>query len=124
MPGDTLFSTLFGSSAITSPFPKQLAMIVVLSRFAVANDLTAEVKEAFLNRPHSVDQFPGFVRLEVLSPQDAPNEIWLLTCWEDEQSYREWHRSHLYRESHAAIPKGLKLVPSATQLRVFDLVCG
>jgi heme-degrading monooxygenase HmoA len=101
---------------------RSLLMISVLSRFVVANDLTDKVKEAFLNRPHSVDQCPGFVRLEVLSPRDAPNEIWLLTYWEDEWSYREWHSSHSYRESHAGIPKGLKLVPSATQLRFFDLV--
>ena len=51
-------------------------MISVLSKFVVANDLTDKVKEAFLNRPHSVDQFPGFVRLEVLSPRDSPNEIY------------------------------------------------
>ena len=97
-------------------------MISVLSRFVVANDVTDTVKEAFLNRPHLVDQCPGFVRLEVLSPRDSPNEIWLLTHWQDETSYHRWHSSHLYRESHAGIPKGLKLVPSATQLRFFDLV--
>jgi len=97
-------------------------MISVLSKFVVANDLTDKVKEAFLNRPHSVDHFPGFVRLEVLSPYDSPNEIWLFTHWQDELSYRQWHSSHSYRESHAGIPKGLKLVPSATQLRLFDLV--
>lgn len=97
-------------------------MISVLSRFVVANDVTDTVKEAFLHRPHLVDQCPGFVRLEVLSPRDSPNEIWLLTHWQDEVSYHRWHGSHLYRESHAGIPKGLKLVPSATQLRFFDLV--
>ena len=98
-------------------------MVVVLSKFAVANQMTTEVKNAFINRPHFVDKFPGFIRMEVLSPQDAPNEIWLLTSWRDEESYRKWHHSHLYRESHASIPKGLKLLPAATQLRVFDLVC-
>ena len=97
-------------------------MISVLSKFVVANDLTDTVKEAFLNRPHFVDQCPGFIRLEVLSPRDSPNEIWLLTHWQDEMSYHLWHTSHRYRESHAGIPKGLKLVPSATQLRFFDLV--
>ena len=97
-------------------------MISVLSKFVVANELTDKVKESFLNRPHAVDKFPGFVRLEVLSPHDSPNEIWLLTHWQDELSYRQWHTSHAYRESHAGIPKGLKLVPSATQLRLFDLV--
>jgi heme oxygenase (mycobilin-producing) len=98
-------------------------VITVLSKFVVANSLADEVKQAFLQRPHVVDGYPGFVRLEVLSPLDAPNEIWLLTHWHDEKSYRAWHGSHFYRKSHAGIPKGLKLVPSATQLRFFDLVC-
>ncbi len=98
-------------------------MIVVLSKFVVANALTNDVKESFCKRPHFVERSPGFLSMQVLSPQDAPNEIWLLTTWEDEQSYRQWHHSHLYQESHAGIPKGLKLVASATQLRFFDLVC-
>lgn len=98
-------------------------MVVVLSRFVVANGRAADVKEAFRQRPHFVDQSPGFVGLQVLTPQDEPSEIWLQTFWQDEESYRNWHRSHLYRDSHAGIPKGLKLVPSETQLRLFDVVC-
>jgi len=99
-------------------------MIGVLSRFVIANGLADEVKTAFRGRPHSVDLHPGFVRMEVLSPQDTPNEIWLLTYWRSEADYREWHGSHSYRDSHAGIPKGLKLESSATQLRFFDFVCG
>ncbi len=98
-------------------------MIAVLSRFVVANDLVDDVKSAFLSRPHAVDKFPGFVRLELLSPKQEPKEIWLLTFWQDEESYKEWHQSHLYRESHAGIPRGLKLVPSETRLKLFDVVC-
>ena len=99
-------------------------MIGVLSKFVIANGLADEVKAAFQKRPHSVDHHPGFVRMDVLSPQDAPNEIWLLTYWQSEAEYQQWHRSHSYRESHAGIPKGLKLVRSATQLRFFEFVCG
>lgn len=98
-------------------------MIGILSRFAVANDMEEAVKKAFLARPHLVERWPGFVRMDVISPRDAPNEIWLLTYWQDEHSYQEWHCSHRYYDSHAGIPKGLKLIPSATQLRLFDLVC-
>src|SRR4051795_8916351 len=62
-------------SLCASTLRREPLMISVLSKFVVANDTTDKVKEAFLNRPHSVDQFPGFVRLEVLSPYDSPNEI-------------------------------------------------
>jgi heme-degrading monooxygenase HmoA len=95
---------------------------VALSRFVVANHLTPEVKRAFAARPHLVDEAPGFLRMEVLSPSERPEEIWLLTFWTDRQSFQDWHRSHMYHESHKGIPKGLKLVPSETELRFFEHV--
>jgi heme oxygenase (mycobilin-producing) len=96
---------------------------VAMSRFTIANDKTDEVKQAFVGRPHLVDRAPGFVRMDVISPLDAPNEIWLITYWTDQESYAVWHRSHLYHESHAGIPKGLKLVPGSAQVRGFEHVC-
>ncbi len=98
------------------------AGFVALSRFVVANDMTEEVKRAFVERPHLVDEAPGYLRMEVLSPLDRPEEIWLVTYWRDEQSFRAWHHSHLYHESHARIPKGLKLVPRSAELRYFEHV--
>jgi len=97
-------------------------LVTVLSRFVVANDMAAEVKQAFLLRPHLVDSAPGFVRMDVLSPEDTPNEIWLMTYWDDVESYRTWHKSHAYHDSHAGIPKGLKLVPGSATLRIFNLI--
>ena len=98
-------------------------MYVVLSKFQVANGMEAEVKAAFVRRPHLVDHAPGFLRLEVLSPRDQPDEIWLWTYWEDEESFRTWHRSHQYHDSHAGIPKGLKLVPGSARILGFDHIC-
>jgi heme-degrading monooxygenase HmoA len=97
-------------------------MFIALSRFVIANDMTPEVKQAFANRPHLVDDAPGFLRMEVMSPCDNSDEIWLLTYWSEEAHFRNWHRSHLYRESHRAIPKGLKLVPGAAEIRFFEHV--
>ena len=96
---------------------------VALSKFVVANDKTAEVKAAFRARPHLVDDAAGFVRMEVLSPLDRPEELWLVTFWTDAASYRAWHHSHLYRDSHRGIPAGLKLVPGETKIREFEHVC-
>lgn len=96
---------------------------VALSKFVIANAMTAEVKEAFRQRPHLVDGVPGFVRMEVLSPLDRPEEIWLVTYWADEPSFETWHHSHLYHDSHRGIPKGLKLVPGETQQRRFEFIC-
>jgi heme-degrading monooxygenase HmoA len=96
-------------------------MIVVISRFTIANDRVAAVKEAFRQRPHAVDQVPGFLHMQVMSPTDKPEEIWLMTHWQDETSFNEWHNSHAYHEAHRGIPKGLKLVPQSTEIRRFDV---
>ena len=96
---------------------------VSLSKFVVANDKIAEVKEAFRHRPHLVDGEPGFLRLEVFSPLDRPEEIWLITYCTDAESFTLWHHSHLYRESHKGIPKDLKLIPGETEIRHFEHIC-
>ena len=95
---------------------------VALSRFVVTNGMSDDVKEAFVRRPHLVDGAPGFLRLDVISPVDTPDEIWLLTYWTDEPSYRSWHRGHTYRAAHTGIPKGLRLVRGSAQLRYFEHV--
>ena len=98
------------------------ATFLALSKFKVGNGLDGEVRDAFLARPHLVDQAEGFIRMDVVSPTDDNAEFWLLTYWKDEESFRRWHHSHLYRESHAGIPAGLKLVPQATELRTFRCI--
>lgn len=99
------------------------AGFVALSRFAVANGMEADVRSAFQSRPHTVDDVDGFLRMEVIQPEDDATEFWLLTFWTDEDSFRRWHRSHLYSDAHAGIPKGLKLVRGRTQVRYFTHVC-
>ncbi len=96
-------------------------MIVALSRFTIANDMSEEVRRAFLQRPHLVDTEQGFLGMEVMSPMDNANEIWLLTRWVDAQSYEQWHRGHTYHDSHKGIPKGLKLLSGSTKIRVFEV---
>ena len=111
--------TAFASRSAT----KAAATFVSLSRFVIANDKTSEVKEAFRHRPHLVDGQPGFVSMEVLSPLDRPEEIWLVTYWTDAESFKLWHHSHLYQQAHKGIPEGLKLVPGETEIRHFERIC-
>jgi heme-degrading monooxygenase HmoA len=96
-------------------------MLVALSRFTIANGMAEQVREAFRQRPHFVESAPGFLGMEVMSPVGDTAEIWLVTRWCDEPSYRSWHRGHDYHESHKGIPKGLKLVPKSTEIRLFEV---
>ena len=95
-------------------------MFIAQSQFVVANGMEEQVRRAFIDRPRLVDQAPGFVRMEVLNPLDAPAEFWLFTYWTDKASWEAWYRSHSYHNSHQGIPKGLKLDPSGTRIRYFE----
>ena len=119
---DPLSPSVLDTIASSTP-PGDLPIAhVALSRFVIKNDMVAEVKEAFRNRPQLVDGQPGFVRMEVMSPLDRPEEIRLVTYWTDEESFKVWHHSHLYHQSHKGIPKGLKLVPGEQQIRHFEYI--
>lgn len=109
------------TSALTFRSP-MTPSYVALSRFRIRNEMSEDVAAAFRERPHMVDAADGFVRMDVISPADDESEFWLITYWRDEASFRSWHRSHEYRDSHAGIPKGLKLDPAATQVRAFRYI--
>lgn len=102
--------------------PSQRPGFVAVSTFRLRNDMTAEVAQAFRERPHQVDSAPGFIRMDVIRSHDDPMEFSLLTYWVDEQSYLAWHRSHEYHESHRGIPKGLRLVPGSAVVRRYAYV--
>lgn len=93
-----------------------------MSRFVVANGMEESVRQAFIDRPHLVDQAAGFIRMNVLRPAESPAEFWLLTYWASETDYQRWHHSHSYHDSHAGIPAGLKLVPGTTQIRFLEQI--
>lgn len=97
-------------------------MFLAISRFAVANAMGTNVRDAFRARPHHVDHAQGFIRMEVANPTDNDQEFWLLTWWQTEQDFRSWHGSHAYHDSHAGIPKGLKLDPARTRMLYLDVV--
>mgnify|MGYP006286302545 FL=1 len=78
-----------------------------------------EVREAFGNRPELVEDADGFAGLNAISPKDNPAEFWLITHWEKEESFQDWHDTHC-SESHQNIPKRLKLVKRSFSLNYFD----
>ena len=99
-------------------------MVVVISRFRVANGLRAEIEAAFKQRPHFVDDAPGFRSLEIHSDVCDPNVFYLFTVWENLDSFQRWHKSAAHHESHRGIPKGLKLDPAFTNIQVLHESAG
>jgi heme oxygenase (mycobilin-producing) len=81
--------------------------------------MVGDVQDAFIARLRLVDDAPGFLGWQVMHPCDNEAEIWLVTHWTDEVSYRSWHKSPRYHDSHQAIPKGLRLVPKSAEIKFF-----
>lgn len=92
-------------------------VFVAVSRFVVANGMEDQVHQAFLERPHRVDESEGFVSMEVLRGLDEPREFWLVTHWRDEACFQRWHKGHAFHDSHRGIPRGLKLQVGAQVVR-------
>ena len=97
-------------------------MIIAMSRFRVANHREHDVRQAFLDRPHFVDNKPGFLGLEVFQDQADRALFYLLTRWTDVSSFRTWHSSQEHKHSHEMMPKGLKLDSAFTELRILEPV--
>lgn len=95
---------------------------VAISRFTVANGMIDQVKDAFRNRPRYVDEIPGFIKMDVISPLDAPDEILLVTFWDSRDSYEAWHKSPDWRRSQQYMPKGMKVVPGSTSITFYEHV--
>lgn len=76
------------------------------------------MREAFLNRPGLVEAIPGFLGLETFTDNQDASLFYLLTRWTDGESFRRWHSGPDHQQSHKGIPKGLKLDPSFTEVRV------
>jgi diguanylate cyclase (GGDEF)-like protein len=93
-------------------------VVTVISRFRVRNGLEQEVRRAFLDRPRLVEKAAGFCGLDVLTDAANPSVFLLLTRWRDEPSFQAWHQSEAHHQSHAMMPKGLKLDATFTSLTI------
>ena len=79
-------------------------MFVAISTFKVANGLSDEIAQSFVDRSHLVDDADGFIRMDVIRGLTQSNMFRLITYWRDEQSYQKWHRSDAHKKSHRGIP--------------------
>jgi signal transduction histidine kinase len=91
-------------------------MVIVMSRFRVANGMEGDVQRAFQDRPRAVESAPGFLGLEVATDAADSAVFYLVTRWTDRDSFERWHQGPEHRTSHALIPKGLKLDATFTEL--------
>ena len=75
-------------------------MYVVTNRVPVATDYRDQFEERFRNRAGQVDKQPGFVRMEVMRPQDDESPYLVMTVWENEDAFIAWVDSEDFKIAH------------------------
>ena len=74
-------------------------MIAVINRLPVKEGAADQVVERFANSRGHLQDFPGFVSMEVLS-SEAANEVLVITRWRDQEAFDSWVQSDEFKKAH------------------------
>lgn len=74
-------------------------MIAIINRLPVKEGAAGLVVERFANSRGSVQGFPGFVSMEVLSSEGA-DEVLVITRWQDKEAFDLWVMSDEFKKAH------------------------
>jgi heme oxygenase (staphylobilin-producing) len=74
-------------------------MIAVINRLPVKEGAADQVVERFATSRGSVQGFPGFVSMEVLS-SEVGDEVLVITRWRDKEAFDSWVHSDAFKIAH------------------------
>ena len=93
---------------------------VSVSRLRVAPDRADDLVASFRKRARLVDDFEGFLGLQVWqSDGDAP-EILMVSQWRDRDAFKTYMRSDAHRVSHDRIPVDVEAAIRLERLEHFQ----
>ncbi len=94
-----------------------------MNRIPVNPDYAEQFEERFRNRAGQVDKMKGFVRNQVLRPDNADDPYIVLTYWESKVDFETWVNSEAFQQGHA---KSGTLSPEAfrgrAELESFEVI--
>ena len=79
-------------------------MFIFISHLTVPEVDRAELERHFRDRSGLVDDFPGFLYLQLLEPRSGPATFAFLTAWTDSEAFRRYMRSREHAISHSREP--------------------
>ena len=82
-------------------------MYVSLSRLRVPAERADELVAAFRRRARLVDDFEGFVDLQVWQSDRDPGELVMVSRWTDRDCFKRYMKSAEHKVSHDRIEPGL-----------------
>jgi heme-degrading monooxygenase HmoA len=74
--------------------------VVKINAIEIPEGAGPELERRFANRLHAVDGQPGFISFELLRPVAGETRYFVLTHWEDEESFQAWRNGPAI-EAHA-----------------------
>ena len=74
-------------------------MIAVINRLPVKEGMADQVVERFTHSRGHVQDFPGFVSMEVLRSEGA-DEVLVITRWRDRDTFDSWVQSDEFKMAH------------------------
>ncbi len=74
-------------------------MIAIFNSLPVKEGMAEQVVERFANKGGHVQDFPGFVSMEVLRSSEG-DEVLVITRWENRAAFDAWVRSEEFSSVH------------------------
>jgi heme-degrading monooxygenase HmoA len=100
---------------------QESAMFIVTNRVPVAPAWRDQFEARFRARAGQVESQPGFVRMEVLRPQDETTPYVVETAWESRAAFDAWLESDDFKAAHAnPLPK--EAYDGEGRLESFDVI--
>lgn len=82
-------------------------MFVFISHLRVPDEDHAALELHFRDRSRLVDDFPGFLYLQLLRPLGGDATHTFLTAWSDRDAFRKYMKSREHAVSHAREPAAI-----------------
>jgi heme oxygenase (mycobilin-producing) len=96
-------------------------MFVFISHLTVPEADHAELENHFRERSRLVDDFPGFLYLQLMRPQAGDATHVFLTAWQDREAFKAYMRSQEHAASHAREP-GEIMARTTVRHEAFDVI--
>ena len=93
--------------------------VVKINAISVPPQAREELEKRFAARAHTVDSSPGFLGFQLLRPVRGDERYFVVTQWEDEESFAAW-RDGDARAAHAG--ERSKPVATGADLLEFEVV--
>lgn len=87
-----------------TPAGDRAGLFVVTSELRAEPDKAATLLDAFQDRIHLVDAWPGHDRLEVWRDVRDADRFVMTSWWESRETFAAYMRSEEHRRSHARVP--------------------